>query len=339
MSNDAPLLRQWSMLTALGSRRLGLTIREMAEELGVHVKTIRRDLETFRSVGFPLEETTGERGRKTWRIKTQNGQPEMSFAFDEALALYLGRRFLQPLAGTHLGEAASRAFQKVRACLGSSATKYVDQMAGRLYFSAAGDSDYSQKAELLDRLLIGVEERKATHIVYQSQRATDPVTYEVFPYGIAWHRGSLYLVAFSRDHKELRHFKVDRIEEVEISAFPFQMPADFDLQQHLANSFGVYHGAGDERVKVRFAHEVARFVQEKRWHPSQQLTEQRDGSLIAEFRLSSLVEIKSWILSFGRHAEVLAPKDLRDTVRDELLSALEKYEPSNSGIVAARRRK
>jgi len=98
-------------------------MQEMAQEMGVTEKTIRRDLRVFQEVGFPIEETTGDHGRKTWRMKPVAEQPAMGFTFDEAIALYLGRRFLDPLAGTIFWDAAQRAFRKVRAMLSAQALK------------------------------------------------------------------------------------------------------------------------------------------------------------------------------------------------------------------------
>jgi proteasome accessory factor B len=87
----------------------------------------------------------------------------------------------------------------------------------------------------------------------------------------------LYLVASSCDAKELRHFKVDRIDEVDVSAFPFQMPENFQLDDHFAKSFGVFHG--DVLIRIKFLPRVARYVAESKWHESQRLTPQKDGSL------------------------------------------------------------
>ena len=310
MSDNSPLLRQWLLLKTLSARHYGVTVAEMAADLGVTEKTIRRDLKAFCEVGFPIVEAVGDHGRKTWLIKAAGDQPEMSFAFDEALALYLGRRFLEPLAGTFLWEAAQSAFKKIRACLGKKALAYLDKMAGNLHHKAVGIGDYSTKAELIDQLMQAIEDHKATHIGYQSLKATEPVTYEIHPYGLTFHHGSLYLVAFSCDRNELRHFKVDRIEDVEVSKFPFQMPDDFRLDEHFAKSFGVFHGDGDIRVKIRFLPRVARYVSESKWHESQCLAPQKDGSLLAEFQLSTTEEIKRWIMSFGRNALALEPKSL-----------------------------
>ena len=60
MGCDPPLVRQWIVLQSLCSRGRWLTVRELADESGVSEKTIRRDLATLRSVGFPIEEETGE---------------------------------------------------------------------------------------------------------------------------------------------------------------------------------------------------------------------------------------------------------------------------------------
>ena len=64
MHAKPPIYRQWLLLKALSTRRPGLTIREIAADAGVRTKSIRRDLELFRDLGFPLEETTGEFGAR-----------------------------------------------------------------------------------------------------------------------------------------------------------------------------------------------------------------------------------------------------------------------------------
>ena len=87
----------------------------------VSQKTIRRDLEFFQGINYPVEQASGDRGRKTWR-HTGNGKLlPLTFTYDEAAALYLARRFLQPLAGTNLGDAADSALRKIRCTLGEKA--------------------------------------------------------------------------------------------------------------------------------------------------------------------------------------------------------------------------
>lgn len=325
MADATPVARHWLLLRILAARRHGVTVEEAAEELNVHPKTIRRDLQLLQQVGFRLAESRGLHGRKRWQMAEGSDGPAVSFAIDEALALYLGRRFLTPLTGTPVADAAESAFKKIRSTFGKPALDYLEKLATRVHLTTGGSGDYRDRGEIVDRLLVGIEDRRASHVVYRSARSTESVTYELHPYGLVFHRGSLYLVAFSRHHDEVRHFKVDRIKEVDVSLFPFKPLDGFDLSEHLAGSFGVFHGQGDIEVTVRFSAQVARYVEESNWHASQQLSQNQDGSVLATFHLTTTSEIKQWILSFGRHAEVLAPKELRRELREELVEIAERY--------------
>lgn len=327
MAEDKQLVRQWQLLKMLSARRLGVSVSELASELNVHEKTVRRDLKTFQEAGVPLTETIGDFGRKTWQVDPQWKQPQMPFALDEVVALHLGQRFLEPLAGTLLWDAAQRAYRKLRASFSPTALGYLEKLAGRIEQTTVGKSDYSQKALIVDELMQGIEDCRMTQISYCSLRSTEPVTCDVYPYGLVYHRGSLYLVAYAPDPEEVRHYKVDRIEEAAVSTFPFNRPQDFDLAAHLQRAFGVYQANGEPvTVRVRFAPRVARYVEESQWHPSQKLHPRRDGGLLATFELSGFEEIKRWLLGFGPYAEVLAPAELRQELTDELRRALEQYD-------------
>lgn len=327
MADQAAPLRQWLLLKTLSARRLGGTLKELAAEMQVCEKTIRRDLETFMAAGFPVTETTVEFGRKTWHLDTNKFTPGMTFAFDEALAFYLGRHLLEPLAGTPFWEAAQRGFKKIRASLGETVLCYVEKFGDSFRQTSLGRHDYSGKADVIEQLMLGIEDCRAVFITYQSMRATEPVTYDVYPYGLAYHRGSLYLVGRNPRREQVCHWKVDRIEKAGVEEFRFQRPDGFDLQEHLAGSFGIYHtdGEAEVRILVRFSPAVARYVQESQWHASQKLTKHRDGSLVAEFHLDDTAEIKSWIISFGRNAVVLEPEQLRSEITAELQLLLESY--------------
>ena len=104
-----------------------LTILEMAREVEVGDRAIRRDLNLFRSIGFRLEETTGDRGCGTGQMVGEPGNPPLTFIFEEAGALYMGRQFLKPLAWTPFRSSTQRARGKVRASLGKSMSEYLDR--------------------------------------------------------------------------------------------------------------------------------------------------------------------------------------------------------------------
>ena len=316
MADQKGIVRQWIVIRHL-ARPTGATVRELAELCGVTQKTIRRDLEDLQTAGFPLDQESGGHGRKCWRLRFPDQAPGPGFNYDEALALYMSRLFMLPLAGTHLDQAVRSAYAKLRSQLSPGAIQFVDRLGGRLYVTRTGMPDYSEKFEVIDTLAHALAEEHEVVLLYHSASSTEPVEYHVEPYGICLHRSALYLVAWSRDHGEFRTFKLNRILEIEDRGFAFKR-RPFELERFLAGSFGVFHGSGDVPVAIRFSPQVAHYVRESRWHPTQQLQPQPDGSLILHLKLSNTTEVKSWVLSFGAHAEILAPPELRAEIRTDL---------------------
>jgi len=299
----------------------------MSQESGVSPKTITRDLNLLRRVGFPIDETVGDHGRKHWKLSDARGQPPLGFTLEEAAALYLGRQFLEGLAGTLFWSGAQSAFQKIRAALGEPALRHLQKLASAVYLQTHALTDYHGRADLIDQLMVAIEDRRLTIITYQSLRSTEPVTlYDIHPYLLVHHRGALYVIGWSKDHDAIRTFKVDRISAAEVHGLQFERPADFHPATYLAHSFGIFAGdAPPQTIRVRFAPGVVRILEEKRFHPSQQLTRDRDGHTIAEYQLAHFEEFQSWVLSFGAMAEVLEPELLRDSVRRSLSETIARY--------------
>lgn len=321
------LSRQWQLLTILGSAANGVTLRSLADQTHVCDRTIRRDLAFMQTVGIPLVETKGDFGRKYWSLQDADKLLKLCFTLEEAAALYLGRQFLEPLAGTYFHHEARSAFEKIKSSVGIAALRHLEKLAASFYHKTHGLTDYSHQDELIDDLHRAIEDRLLTVISYQSLRSTEPVThYDIHPLSLTFHNHALYLLAYSCDHGSVRVFKVNRISEVETQRLSFTPPAKFDAAEFLAGSFGIFQGDGPrETVRVRFSATVARFLQEKQFHTSQDLSTEPSGSILATYSLSSFEEFTSWLLSFGPHAEVLEPEALREKVIGSLAESLENY--------------
>ncbi len=86
---------------------------------------------------------------------------------------------------------------------------------------------------------------------------------------------------------------------------------------------------------MRFTPERARWVATEQWHPQQRSRSEADGSYVLELPYSDPRELVMDILRHGPEVEVLAPEDLRRTVREALKSALNLYPETPSSHVAA----
>jgi predicted DNA-binding transcriptional regulator YafY len=138
MPEDPPLVRHWNLLRLLAAHRHGATVREMAQQMGVGEKTIRRDLEFLETRGVRLEDVVGDHGRKAWRLAGDWSPPPLTFTFEEAAALYLGHRFLEPMIGTPFWPAAESAWRKIRSTFRDSALQYIDRFAGLFHCTTGG---------------------------------------------------------------------------------------------------------------------------------------------------------------------------------------------------------
>ncbi len=325
MSEQAALHRQWRILERLAGHGPGLSVDDLARDLEVTPRTIRRDLQTFKAVGLSIRENTARHGRKIYRLERWTAGDQRAFTFDEAFALYLGRQFLQPLTGTLIGMAAESAFAKIRDSLGQSALNYLRRMQHAVHDTPFGFADYTRHADILDALLIGIEDRRVIRLTYQSQRAARPSSYSIHPYRLTRYQGSLYLIGRKAAEPGIRTWRVDRIAVAEPDETRFMVPADLDLDAHFAGSFGIYDGDQPCTVRIWIAAARARYVQEKHWHSSQRLDPLPDGSLTITFDLTSTVEVKSWLLGFGRDAELLEPAWLRSELSDEFHELASRY--------------
>ena len=67
---------------------------------------------------------------------------------------------------------------------------------------------------------------------------------------------------------------------------------------------------------------AAQLIQEKNWHPAQAIETLDDGCVEFRIELADLFEIERWILSWGSHAKVLAPPELKNRIREHAQAIL-----------------
>jgi predicted DNA-binding transcriptional regulator YafY len=135
----------------------------------------------------------------------------------------------------------------------------------------------------------------------------------------------LYVIGFDDWAGDIRTFKLERMEGARVLADAYTIPDDFDPEAHRASSWGIMSGEQIQEVVLRFAPTAKAYVLERQWHPSQQLEEISDGSVLLRIWVSEPLEMQPWIRSWGAQVEVLAPQDLRQRIADELSRAAGQY--------------
>ena len=124
----------------------------------------------------------------------------------------------------------------------------------------------------------------------------------------------------------MRTFVLSRLQNPRVLAGVFERPRDFSIESFLLHSLGVFSTQTEpQTVRIRFIGWAAQIVRERAWHASQRLTELGEGGLELELRLSSLVEVERWVLSFGAHARVIEPEVLVEVMRSRVAAMKQMY--------------
>ena len=147
---------------------------------------------------------------------------------------------------------------------------------------------------------------------------------DVAPYGIMFGRANYLVAAVLLEdgvQGEPRNYRLDRIEGLEILDRTACAPDDFSLQDYAGRSFGVYQGEVQEIV-LRVAPEAADDALGWRFHPTQTLERQADGSVVVRFWATGLLELSWHLFTWGDRVQVIAPPALREVLVDELEKAL-----------------
>ena len=324
MPRNAEVIRQWTILKELeASRRV--TIDDLASHTGVTTRTIRRDLDALQEAGFPLFDETHD-GKKYWTLeqKAFRRLDDTAFTLAELSALYFSRTLVESLSGTPFERDVRSAFDKLGGALTPGMKQFLDGMPLVMQAKAdPGAQAVAPRTKEVAQLVEATLHHRRLTMRYHSFSSNREKTYTLEPYRLVFAQGGLYVIGFVPEYGELRTFAVDRVAQVSLTEDrfePLELPEDA-----FAHSLGINQGT-PERIEVRFAPKIARYVRERIWHPSQQTTDDPDGSLRLTLDVCNDWALKSWVLGFGQMVTVVAPDTLRDEILAELHGARANYD-------------
>ncbi len=313
------LVRQLDMLRELQAARYGKTVHELAQDPGVTVRTVQRDLGDLREAGFLIGEERRDQ-RVYYKLDKETGLP-LNFPVLEVAAMIFAERAGLGLEGTPFGEHLRSAVRRLTGAMSPEMRQFLERAADAYVPLARGHKPYEEARETLENLDRAILRRRVCRVSYRSPRAARASQYEIEPLRFLPYRGGLYVISRVPRYDNLITQAVERFERVEVTEEEFEPPEHLPIDERVRNAFGVSYEEPMD-VAVRFTADQAPYVRERIWHPSQQLEELSDGRVVLRLRAGGFFEIKSWVLGFGAAAEVLEPEELGEAVRGEMRAAL-----------------
>jgi predicted DNA-binding transcriptional regulator YafY len=325
MARGDQLARQWKIIQTLISSRMGKSATDLAERLECGWRTVYRDLEALQAAGFPLYSEKMD-GKSIWSLldTAKNNMP-IPLNLTELMALYFSRGMMGALKDTVLYDSLESLFDKIKTTLPAAYIEYLGQMEDSLEIKAKPYKNYGILRDMIGKISDAAIQKKVVEIAYYTMSRRKETCRKVAPYKIWFFDGTFYLIGNCRLRDDIRIFALDRIKTIQLTDETFEMPEDFNVDEFMKSSFGVFHGE-PVRVRIWFAADVAEYIREKTWHETQIIETQKDGSILFEVEVAGTKEIEFWVLKWGSKAKLLAPEWMRDKIRLEIESMREIYE-------------
>ena len=287
----------------------------LAADLEVAGKTIQRDIDFMRDrLDLPIE-FDRERNGFVYTAPVENF-PTVQVTEGELVALCVAEKALAQYRGTPFEKPLHAAFRKLTEGLKETVSFAWSDMDSSISFRSLGTT--VADLELFETVSRAVLRSLELAFEYRTLRVSQHERRRVQPYHLGCIENQWYLFAHDLDRQQMRTFVLSRMRHPRNTGKRFHRPAGFSLAEHLRGSFGVFKGNTPQEIRIRFDAWAAQLIRERQWHPSQKIKELPAGELELSLQLTSFAEIHRWILSWGEHARVLAPKALGETIRATL---------------------
>jgi predicted DNA-binding transcriptional regulator YafY len=225
------------------------------------------------------------------------------FKEEEAVALTLGLRLLTQQAAGSLTRSADSALAKIQVVLPEQVRARSEALTNIIGFITPGQKFDLDEPQLLV-IQKAIQEKRLLHLRYHGYQKDAITERDVEPHQLFYSDGIWYLEGYCRLRKDIRAFRLSRIEQLTA------------LKQTFSKKRAGRVGEQKKiEIKIRFAKDIARWVRERQHYGFQREQASPDG-VVMTYEVHNVSEITPWILSWGDAAETLSPKELRKSLRE-----------------------
>jgi len=300
-----------------------LTANEIAKILNITPRNVKAYIAYLRSAGVPVEGMTGRKAGYFLGDSYYLEPPDLDDG--EYSALLLAEKLLTQKVGFPLENELKMAIAKIKSVMGDVITDTLPIPSDEFIFSL-GKVD--KRRDGINRTLTiiceAIKQKRLLEILYYTAPRDERKSRKVAPYAVVYREGSWYLIGYCHLRKQIRTFKLVRIEHIALSDSSFIYPPDFSIRDYMTNIFSIIQG-DVYNVEIRFFHPASVWVKEKLWLPNQEIVDMEDGSILFKAKVKGLIDIKRWVMSFGSLAVVHKPRELAVSIRNELREMDELY--------------
>ena len=148
--------------------------------------------------------------------------------------------------------------------------------------------------------------------------------YDVSPAGLIWDNENYYLAGYDHRHREMRHYRVDKMAELAVTCLPVEgVAADFDIASYAQKHFGMFSGK-EGLVSLRCDNRLVGVVLDRF---GREVILVPDGEAHFTVTVQAVVspQFLGWVFGLGAGVEIKAPNWAREMLRRQLEAVAEHY--------------
>jgi proteasome accessory factor B len=239
------------------------------------------------------------------------------------VALLVAQKAVEQYRGTAFEKPLQSAFAKLAAGLQGESGIALHELTEAISFrpQELATSELGAFQTLAEATL----KHREVQFTYRSLKKGRAESRRVRPYHLGCLANHWYLIGFDCDREAVRTFALARLQDVAETGETFKKPEEFSVAEMFSGSFSAFQTGKVERVVLRLDAFAARLASERKWHASQRLVEKKDGGAELRLEVSIAPDLENWILSWGEHAEVLKPKELRERIAASAKAMAKQY--------------
>ena len=220
---------------------------ELADRLGVSGRTIRRDIDRLRQLGYPVQSLSGPAGG--YRLRAGAAMPPLLLDDEEAVAIAVGLRTAARASVTGIDEAAVRALVKLEQVLPAHLRRRVGALSAAT-FTLPVDGP-TVDPQHLSVIAAACRDSECVRFRYRSRDGTDSRR-QVDPHALVNHGSRWYLLAWDRHRQDWRTFRLDRLVKPAATGVRFtrrRLPAK-DAAAYVAQSIAARPNRFEARITL-----------------------------------------------------------------------------------------
>jgi predicted DNA-binding transcriptional regulator YafY len=280
---------------------------ELAAELEVDIRSVRRYISSLRDLGIPIDGEAGRAG--TYRLRPGYRLPPVMFTNTEMIAVMLG---LVAVRNLGLAEAcgAEDAIAKIERVLPDALREQARAIQRALTFNVRAVKTRVPDVVLANASLAAYQQRQFW-MDYQAQHGR-PTQRTVDIYGVTFHGGSWYAVGYCHLREDYRTFRLDRVVHQRVLETTFERDPEFDAMTYLWQSLTRMSGLFDAEILIEgVIYEIALSLPVQLGELSQ-----ASGNVLWKCQVSDLDWMARVLASIDYPLQVLRPSELHQALVD-----------------------